>query len=104
MVRAGNAANCSRQGHITWFTHEGYGPITEACMGAPNPPGELVTTWAEGLEISGLVYQPIKHYRRDGSLFVDESVLEQGSNIFADEQAVKMKRPDSLIFDLIKIR
>ena len=102
MVRVGNEENCRRQGHLTWFTYKGYGLITKTCMGAVSPPEELVTFWAVGLDNSGLIYQPIRHYEENGSLFTDESILTNGHGGFTDEPLIEVARPDSLIFDLVK--
>lgn len=102
MVRQGNEGNCERYGHVTWFTYEGYGPVTPACMGASDPPVEILTLWHKGLHTSGLTYRPVRHYRRDGSLFVDRSVSDPAPTTFLDQPEVEVKRPDSLIFDLIR--
>jgi len=102
MVRVGNERNCKRQGHVTWFTYKGYGPITMTCMGAVNPPEELVTLWGVGLGDSGLIYKPIKHYEENGSLFTDKSIWANNRCGFTDEPLIEVARPDSLIFDLVK--
>ena len=102
MVRAGNEENCRRQRHVTWFTYKGYGPITTTCMGAVSPPEELDTPWSVGLDDCGLLYKPVRHYKVDGSLITDRSILANGHSGFTDEPLIEVKRPDSLIFDLVK--
>lgn len=105
MVRSGNEYNCERQGHVTWFTHEGYGPITAECFGAINPPVGLTTLWVDGLQESGLVYEAVRHYQANGELFVNESIIadHQMLRVFVDEPLIEIRRPDSLIFDLVRI-
>lgn len=102
MLRAGNEANCERQGHITWFTHQGFGAITEDLFGKVSPPDRF-KGWAETAANAGLSYVPIRHYTADGQLYFDEKYLAD-SNVtkFNDEQVITIKRPDSLIFDLHK--
>ena len=102
MMRAGNRENCVRQGHVTWFTHEGLGPVTEEDMGAADPPPARTTSWDDQLAGTGLAYVPVRHYRRDGTLFIDETVLDEAGGRFRDEPSIPLRRPDSLIFDLVK--
>jgi hypothetical protein len=102
MMRAGNLDNCVDQGHVTWFTHQGLGPVTAEDMGAADPPAERTTSWDDQLAGTGLVYVPVRHYLADGSLFVDDAVLDEAGGRFRDDASIPLRRRDSLIFDLVK--
>lgn len=103
MVREGNEYNCKRQGHITWFTHEGFGAVTDDCFGAKEPPIHLITSWKDILNNYGLIYKPIRYYKPNNELYCDEFILtNQAPLIFKDEPRIIGNRYDSFIFDLIK--
>lgn len=101
MVRAGNAARCADYGHVTWFTHEGLGPVTDEVFGLPAPPNQHYS-WRDLLDPLGLNYHPIRHYGTDGALFQDGSVMgEDPGHPFVDRPEIRLLRPDSLVFDIV---
>jgi len=101
MVRAGNAERCKEYGHVSWFTHEGVGEVTDEVFGCESPPNQW-KSWDELLGPIGLSYVPVRHFDAQGALFVDDSVLSEGSTTpFADRPEVLVRRPDSLIFDIV---
>ena len=103
MVRAGNEQKCADLGHISWFTHEGFGPVKPVDFGATAPaPG--FRTWESVRDAWGFRYEPIRHYDRDHRLFVDSSRIVEGEGLkFTDHPEIVTNRKDSLIFDLVKI-
>ena len=104
MVRKGNSSNCKKQGHITWFTFKELGPITEECFGINDPPIALGKSWDEILKNTHLTYLPIRHYDSDSSLYVNKDLFCEVNGVFLDMPQVKIKRKNSLIFDLVKNR
>ena len=104
MVREGNSSNSNIQGHVTWFTFSELGPITEECFGMHEPPINLGKSWEEILKDTQLTYFPIRHYNPDSSLYVNKDLYCEVKGVFLDEPQVKIKRKNSLIFDLVKNR
>ena len=102
MVRKGNAKNCKDLGHITWFTSEGLGPITQECFDSNQPPISLVSSWKEILKDTSLTYFPIRHFNVDNSLYVNKEIFSEKDGYFLDMTCIKIRRKNSLIFDLVK--
>ena len=103
MVREGNAEKCRGYGHISWFTHEGFGPVTDEVFGLSRPPNQI-STWEELLAPLGLRYVPVRHYDEAGDLFVDRSVMrDESPHPFVDRPEIELYRPDSLIFDIVHL-
>ena len=103
MVREGNEANCERMGHITWFTRDGFGPVTPEVFGAKDPPSEIQTKWESVTTPHDLRYESVRHYEKDGTLRVNDAIMPSvEQNPFSDHPEVVLARPDSLIFDLVK--
>ena len=102
MVREGNAKNCKNYGHITWFTSEELGPITPECFDSKKPPISISKSWNEMLKGTSLKYFPIRHFNADNSLYVNKEIFSEKDGYFKDMTDIKIKRPNSLIFDLIK--
>ena len=104
MVRKGNFSKCNVQGHVTWFTSKEVGPITEECFEVKEPPSNLGKSWDQILKDTSLTYLPIRHFNADNSLYINEEILCENNGVFLDMPEAKMKRKNSLIFDLIKNR
>ena len=102
MVRKGNAKNCEDYGHITWFTSEELGPVTPECFDSNKPPISISMSWNEILKGTSLKYFPIRHFNADNSLYVNNEIFSQKDCCFLDITEIKIKRPNSIIFDLIK--
>ena len=102
MLRKGNYLNCFNQGHITWFTFEKLGPISKECFGSSQPPANLGISWFEILKKTSLEFEPIRYYRPDSTLWINKEIMNEENGFFYDEPEIKIKRKDSLIFDLIK--
>jgi len=78
MVRVGNAERCREYGHVTWFTHEGVGAVSDEVFGCKSPPN-LWKTWEALLLPAALAYVPVRHYDVCGELFVDRALMRDDS-------------------------
>ena len=100
MLREGNYQRQLEYGHRTWFNIESYGEITEEVFGSLLPIPENSRSWDQIISDNNLFHRPIRYYRRDGSLYVDDKIFDEANNQFLDFPKIKQKRPNSFIFDL----
>ncbi len=101
MVREGNAERCAGFGHVSWFTYEGFGPVTPEVFGRSTPPNQRMR-WEDLLQPLGLRYISIRHYDSSGNLFLDANVLrDETKHPFTDRPEIVLLRPDSIIFDIV---
>ena len=103
MLRKGNYLNCFNQGHFTWFTFYGLGPVNLECFGASKPPNNLGISWSEFLKNTSLKFLPIRYYNTNSSLWINKEIMNEVDGNFYDRPEIIIKRKDSLIFDLVKI-
>ena len=66
------------------------------------PPFSLGKNWRDILKDTSLTYFPIRHFNKDNSLYVNKEIYNEKGGCFLDMSEIKIKRPNSLIFDLIK--
>jgi len=64
------------------------------------PIPENSRSWDQIISENNLFHRPIRYYRRDGSLYVDDKIFDEANNQFLDFPKIKQKRPNSFIFDL----
>ena len=100
MLREGNFQRQIEYGHLTWFNIESYGEITEEVFGRLMPLPENSRSWDQIISDNNLFHRPIRYYRRDGSLYVNDKIFDEANNLFLDFPKIKQKRPNSFIFDL----
>ena len=100
MLREGNFQRQMEYGHRTWFNIESYGEITDEIFGSLFPLPENSRPLDQLIACNNLSFRPIRHYRRDGNLIVNESIFDEEKNEFQDFPLIKQKRPNSFIFDL----
>jgi len=100
MLREGNYQRQIKYGHFTWFNIESYGEITKEIFGNLFPLHHNSRPWNKVIEGNNLFFRPIRHFDRDGNLFVNNKIFNEDKNIFKDYPDIKQKRPNSFIFDL----
>ena len=100
MLREGNFQRQLEYGHWTWFNIESWGLITEEIFGKLLPLPDNSRSWDQIISDNNLFHRPIRYYRRDGSLYVDDKIFDESNNQFLDFPQIKQKRPNSFIFDL----
>ena len=103
MMRANNMQNSDSMGHITWFTYEGFGEVREELFGISYPPKDNLITWEEILDQNKMKLRLIMFYDKLNNLKIDENIYDSKLNRFKDIKEINMKRPNSLIFDLVKL-
>jgi SAM-dependent methyltransferase len=102
MMRSGNSEKQKKHGHVTFFTYEGYGPISDEYFGTASPPKPAVY-FAELFDELDLNFKLIRYHTKDKkTIFNKDLLLDVNSNRFNDRTEILIKRPNSLIFDISK--
>ena len=102
MMRAGNSKKCKDLGHITWFTKEGFGDVDENLFGLSEAPSKFLTSWKVALEGLDLEIRFHRSYDSSGKQVNDSRLAINSAGYYSDLDTVRTKRPQSLIFDIIK--
>lgn len=103
MMRANNHQNCRRSGHVTWFTYERMGTVQEDQFGMKTAP-DVGVTLQDWFGQAGLELKMLRYYDESDELHYDSSVLSGPiAETFIDEPRIRIRRPDSLIFEGAKI-
>tara|TARA_B100001559_G_scaffold318193_1_gene324907 strand:- start:32 stop:679 length:648 start_codon:yes stop_codon:yes gene_type:complete len=103
MMRANNMQKSASMGHITWFTYEGFGEVREELFGISYPPNDNLITWEETIDKNKLDIRLIRFFDKLNNLNIDENIYDSKLNKFKDIKEINMKRPNSFVFDLVKL-
>ena len=103
MMRANNMQKSASMGHVTWFTYEGFGEVREELFGISYPHNDNLITWEEILDQNKLKLRLTRFYDKLNNLNIDENIYDSKLNKFKDIKEINMKRPNSFIFDLVKL-
>ena len=102
MMRFGNSEKQKKLGHVTFFTYEGYGPISDEYFGTISPPKPSVY-FAELFDELDMNFELIRYHNKDKqTIFNRDLLLNENSNRFNDRKEIQIQRPNSLIFDISK--
>ncbi len=103
MMRANNMQKSASMGHITWFTYEGFGEVREELFGISYPPNDNLITWEETIDKNKLDIRLTRFFDKLNNLNIDENIYDSKLNKFKDIKEINMKRPNSFVFDLVKL-
>jgi hypothetical protein len=103
MMRANNMQKSASMGHVTWFTYEGFGEVREELFGLSYPPKDNLITWEEILDQNKFKLRLIMFFDKLDNLNIDGNIYDSKHNKFKDIKEINMKRPNSFIFDLVKL-
>lgn len=102
MMRPNNYQKQVNLGHVTWFTYEGIGEITPNLFGLKDSP-EPKIKFKDLFEKYNMEFKLIRWHDKNSKLHYDKNLLSNSmSTTFIDRPEIKIKRPNSLIFEGIK--
>ena len=74
MMRLGNEEQSASIGHITWFTHEGFGKVSDELFGVDYPPKNKIITWESVLDNKRLKFKPVMYYDESKKLIINDNI------------------------------
>lgn len=102
MMRANNYQKQVKLGHVTWFTYEGIGNITENLFGLKDSPEPSIKL-KDLFEKYNMEFKLIRWHDKNSKLYYDKNLLSNPiANTFIDRPEIVIHRPNSLIFEGIK--
>jgi len=103
MMRPNNYPKQLRIGHVTWFTYEGVGKIKPEQFGARYSPRPNIF-FEDLAKKFNLKFKLIRWFDKNHNLFYDTNYLNSDmATTFKDHSEIKIKRPNSLIFEFTKL-